>query len=299
MTAMIPETSADHLRARLTARLEEIASSFGSAAPGLGQAMADAALSGGKRFRGTLLLMAAEAGGGACDACVDAAAALEMVHSASLVFDDLPCMDDAQLRRGQPAVHVAHGQGRAVLAGIAMITEAMRVLACARGAEPKTQARLVQILSAALGPQGLCAGQDLDLASDKTPERILREQDLKTGVLFVAGLEMLGAIKGLEDQAVQAMIAFGRQLGRVFQSYDDLLDLLGDPRAMGKDGGRDARAGAPARGVLAVASLTDVSESYKLSRAELDDMLAVPPLASPDIQALLARVLPKDLRRSA
>ena len=80
---------------------------------------------------------------------------------------------------------------------------------------------------------------------------------------------------------------------------DDLLDLLGDPRAIGKDVGRDARPDGPARGVLAVSSLTDVSESYELSRAELDDMLAVPPLASPDIQALLARVLPKDLRRSA
>lgn len=293
------DNSAEALRHRLTARLQDISTGFGSASPQLGTAMSEAVMSGGKRFRGTLLLMAAEAGGGACDACVDAAAALEIVHSASLVFDDLPCMDDAQLRRGKPATHVAHGQGRAVLAGIAMITEAMRVLATARGASPETRARLVAILSAALGPQGLCAGQDLDLASDKTPERITREQDLKTGVLFIAGLEMLGAIKGLEDQAVQAMIAFGRQLGRVFQSYDDLLDLLGDPRAIGKDVGRDARPDGPARGVLAVSSLTDVSESYELSRAELDDMLAVPPLASPDIQALLARVLPKDLRRSA
>ncbi|WP_255328314.1 polyprenyl synthetase family protein [Paracoccus albicereus] len=283
----------------MNARLAEISEGFGTASDGLGAAMSGAVMSGGKRFRGTLLLMAAEAGGGVCRASVDSAAALEIVHSASLVFDDLPCMDDAEMRRGEPATHVKHGEARAVLAGIALITEAMRVLADARDASPETRSRLVSILSAALGPQGLCAGQDLDLAGGKTPERIRREQDLKTGVLFIAGLEMLGAIKGLDDKAVQAMIAFGRQLGRVFQSYDDLLDLIGDPHAIGKDIGRDTRPDNPARGMLAVESLSDVSESYKLNRAELDDMLAVPPLASPDIQALLAGVLPKSLRGSA
>lgn len=290
---------ADALRDRLNLRLSEITNDFGSASAGLGEAMSEAVMPGGKRFRGTLLLMAAEAGGGACDASVDAAAALEIVHGASLVFDDLPCMDDAHLRRGKPATHVAHGEARAVLAGIAMITEAMRVLANARGAPPETRARLVQILSAALGPKGLCAGQDLDLAGDKTPERVTREQDLKTGVLFVAGLEMLGVIRGLDEQAIQSMIAFGRQLGRVFQSYDDLLDLLGDPQAIGKDTGQDARPDHPARGLLAVSSVSDVSESYEVDRAKLDNMLEIPPLSNPEIQELLARVLPKELRRSA
>ncbi len=85
----------------------------------LGAAMSHGALSSGKRFRGMLMLLAAEASGGVCDTIVDAACAVEMVHAASLIFDDLPCMDDAGLRRGQPATHVAHGESRAVLGGIA------------------------------------------------------------------------------------------------------------------------------------------------------------------------------------
>lgn len=293
------ETLSDRLRSRLEKRLAETAAGFGAASPALGRAMEDAALSSGKRFRGMLLLMAAEAAGGACDACVDAAAALEIVHAASLVFDDLPCMDDARLRRGKPATHVAHGESRAVLAGIALITEAMRLLATARGADPAIQARLVAILSHALGPLGLCAGQDLDLSAEKTPDGVQREQDLKTGVLFIAGLEMLAALKGIEQDELEAMIAFGRQLGRVFQSYDDLLDLLGDSASTGKDTGRDRREDGPARSVLAVADLQDVSRGYEARRAELDRMLRGRRIHHPEIQALLARVLPHRLKRPA
>lgn len=293
------DTLSDLLRSRLDKRLAETAAGFGAASPALGRAMEDAALSSGKRFRGVLLLMAAEAAGGACDASVDAAAALEIVHAASLVFDDLPCMDDASLRRGKPATHVAHGESRAVLAGIALITEAMRLLATARGAEPAVQARLVAILSHALGPLGLCAGQDLDLSAEKTPDGVQREQDLKTGVLFIAGLEMLAALKGIEQDELEAMIAFGRQLGRVFQSYDDLLDLLGDSASTGKDTGRDRREDGPARGVLAVANLQDVSRGYEARRAELDRMLRGRRIHHPEIQDLLARVLPHRLKRPA
>ncbi|MGP9803381.1 polyprenyl synthetase family protein [Paracoccus sp. NSM] len=293
------DTLSDLLRSRLDKRLAETAAGFGAASPALGRAMEDAALSSGKRFRGVLLLMAAEAAGGACDASVDAAAALEIVHAASLVFDDLPCMDDASLRRGKPATHIAHGESRAVLAGIALITEAMRLLATARGAEPAVQARLVAILSHALGPLGLCAGQDLDLSAEKTPDGVQREQDLKTGVLFIAGLEMLAALKGIEQDELEAMIAFGRQLGRVFQSYDDLLDLLGDSASTGKDTGRDRREDGPARGVLAVANLQDVSRGYEARRAELDRMLRGRRIHHPEIQDLLARVLPHQLKRQA
>lgn len=279
--------------------MSQVAAGFGAASPALGRAMEDAALSSGKRFRGVLLLMAAEAAGGACEASVDAAAALEIVHAASLVFDDLPCMDDARLRRGRPANHVLHGESRAVLAGIGLITEAMRLLATARGASAEMQAQLVAILSQALGPRGLCAGQDLDLSADKTPGGIQREQDLKTGVLFVAGLEMLATIKALDQDELDAMTAFGRQLGRVFQSYDDLLDLLGDSASTGKDTGRDRPAAGPARGTLAVASLQEVSRGYERHRAELDEMLRGRRVHHPEMQALLARVLPHRLQRSA
>lgn len=276
----------------LQTRLRQIAEGFGSVSDPLGAAMSHAALSSGKRFRGMLLLLAADASGGVDETMVDAACAIEMVHAASLIFDDMPCMDDAALRRGQPATHVAHGESRALLAGIALITEAMAVLATARGADGRIRAQLVRILTRALGPQGLCAGQDLDLHADKTDAGIEREQDLKTGVLFVAGLEMLAVVKDFDAEEKAQMIAFGRQLGRVFQSYDDLLDVIGDRETLGKDPGRDAAAPGPRRGLLAVADLQQVSRHYQASRAQLDAMLRSKRLQAPEIAALLERVLP-------
>ncbi|RJL02402.1 hypothetical protein D3P06_11205 [Paracoccus aestuarii] len=277
----------------LQSRLEEIAGGFSAVSQPLGDAMRHAALSSGKRFRGMLLLMAAETTGGVCDTMVDAAAAVEMVHAASLIFDDLPCMDDASLRRGQPATHVAHGESRAVLAGIALITEAMAVLASARGASPQVRSMLVRTLSRALGPVGLCAGQDLDLHADKSASAVEQEQDLKTGVLFVAGLEMLALVKEFDDGERDQMIAFGRQLGRVFQSYDDLLDVIGDEKALGKTTGRDSAAPGPKRGLLAVGDMQNVSRHYEASRAQLNAMLRENRLQAPEIAALLDRVLPK------
>ncbi|CAM3386487.1 polyprenyl synthetase family protein [Paracoccus nototheniae] len=273
-------------------RLLQIADDFGAVSDPLGAAMRHAALSSGKRFRGMLLLLAADASGGVCDTMVDAAAAIEMVHAASLIFDDMPCMDNASLRRGQPATHVTHGESRALLAGIALITEAMAVLATARGTDGRTRAQLVRILTQALGPRGLCAGQDLDLHADKSDAGIEREQDLKTGVLFVAGLEMLAVVKEFDAEDKAQMIAFGRQLGRVFQSYDDLLDVIGDRETLGKDPGRDAAAPGPKRGLLAVADLQQVSRHYQASRAQLDAMLRSKRLQAPEIAALLERVLP-------
>jgi len=286
-------------RELLNTRLNELAQGFGRISSPLGDAMQHAALSSGKRFRGTLLLLAAQASGGVCDTIVDAAAAIEMVHAASLIFDDMPCMDDARLRRGQPATHVAHGESRALLAGIALITEAMTILASARGADAQTRAGLVAILGRALGPSGLCAGQDLDLHADKDREGIEREQDLKTGVLFVAGLEMLSVIKGFNEEDKVEMIAFGRQLGRVFQCYDDLLDVISDRASTGKDSGRDAAANGPRRGMLAVADMQHASHHYRTSRAQLDHMLRSRRLRAPEIAALLERVLPYGVKTSA
>ncbi|WP_265499541.1 polyprenyl synthetase family protein [Paracoccus beibuensis] len=280
-------------------RLQQIAERFGTVSTPLGTAMQHAALSPGKRFRGMLLLLAADASGNVSDALVDAAAAVEMVHAASLIFDDMPCMDNATLRRGQPATHVAHGESRALLAGIALITEAMSVLAAARGASAPVRATLVRILSDALGPAGLCAGQDLDLHGDKDRPGIELEQDLKTGVLFVAGLEMLAVIQDFDEEERAQVVAFGRQLGRVFQSYDDLLDVIGTPDAIGKSTGRDRPANGPARGLLAVGDMQHVSRHYEASRAQLDAMLNHRRLRAPEIAALLERVLPYAVRNSA
>ena len=280
-------------------RMHAIARSFGTHSRALGQAMAYAALAPGKRFRGRLLLLAAEESGGVNNAVVDVACAIELVHSASLIFDDLPCMDDARMRRGREATHVAHGESRAILAGVALISEANRVLATARGVPPETRARLVEILSEALGPQGLCAGQELDLHAEKTDEGVLREQDLKTGVLFIAALAMLTVIQKMNAADSARLMMFGAQLGRAFQSYDDLLDVLGDAGEVGKDTGRDAAAGLTARGILAVRDLRDATRHYERQRSELDRMLRAHPFRAEELRLFVDRVLPRHVPGAA
>ena len=279
-------------RGAVDARLAEIAGGFGTASPALGRAMAEAALAPGKRFRAMVLLIAGDATGGVGPTLIDAACAVELVHTASLVFDDLPCMDDAQARRGRPTTHVAHGECRAILAGIALVTEAMRVLSTARGADAETRARLVAALAGALGPGGLCAGQDLDIHAPKDAAGIQREQDLKTGALFVAGFEMFGLIQRLGAADMATLAALGRTLGRAFQSYDDLLDVQAEAGTLGKDTGRDAQAPGPARGVLAVRSLAQAQAHYDRLRAELDGLLAGCGFDSMALAAHIARVLP-------
>lgn len=292
-------TRAADWRGAADARLAEIASGFGRASPTLGQAMSDAALAPGKRFRALVLLIAGEATGGVSPALVDAACAVELVHAASLVFDDLPCMDNAQARRGRPATYRAHGECRAILAGIALVTESMRVLATARGADSETRARLVAILAGALGPEGLSAGQDLDLHAPKDAAGLEREQDLKTGALFEAGFEMLGVIQrlGPADMHILAMLA--RTLGRAFQSHDDLLDVLAEAAAIGKDTRRDAVGAGPARGVLAVQSLPQAQAHYDALRAELDDLLDACGFDSAPLAQHISQVLPIRASRAA
>jgi len=286
-------------RGAVDARLARIASGFGIASPALGRAMADAALAPGKRFRALVLLTAGEATGDVKPALVDAACAIELVHTASLIFDDLPCMDDAKTRRGRPTAHLVHGECRAVLAGIALVTEAMRLLATLRGEDAGTRTQLVEVLAHALGPAGLSAGQELDLYAPKDVAEVRREQDLKTGSLFSAGFEMLGIIQRLREPQMAAFAALGRTLGRAFQSYDDLLALQGEAAVLGKDVGRDAAGSGPARGVLAVRSLSQAEAHYETLRAEVDALLASCGCDYFALAAHIATVLPPRIRPAA
>ena len=279
-------------RSVINARLTEIAMGFGLASPALGRAMSEAVLAPGKRFRAVLLLIAGDATGGVGPALIDAACAVELVHTASLVFDDLPCMDNALARRGRPTAHRIHGECRAILAGIALVTEAMRTLATARGADPATCARLVAVLASAVGPGGLSAGQDFDVHSFKDVAAIEREQDLKTGALFSAGFQLFGLIQGLDETDARHLALLGRCLGRAFQSYDDLLDVEASPVVLGKDTGRDVRGSGPMRGVLAVHSLPRARAHYDMQRSELDGLLADCGFDSRSIARYIAQVLP-------
>jgi geranylgeranyl pyrophosphate synthase len=287
------------LRGAIDDRLGELARGFGAASSGLGQAMAEAALAPGKRFRGMLMLLVGEATGGVSETLIDAACAVELAHTASLVFDDLPCMDGAAMRRGRATTHVAHGEGRAILAGIALVTEALRLLAAARGSDAPTRARLVATLAAALGPEGLSAGQDLDLNGAKDREALTREQDLKTGALFAASFEMLGMVQRLDPAESRSLAAVGRLLGRAFQSYDDLLDVVAEAGALGKDVGRDAAAPGRRRGLLAVHSLADAAGEYDALRADLEAVLARRPFETAPLSAYIAQVLPQAAPRAA
>ena len=268
--------------------LAAITGGFGARSTGLGTAMREAVLAPGKRFRGTLILLAGAATGEVGPGLVDIACALELAHTASLVFDDLPCMDDASTRRGRATTHVAHGESRAILAGIALVTEALGLLATARGAEPAARARLVAILAGALGPAGLCAGQDKDLHAPKSPAGIVLEHDLKTGALFTAGFEMLAVLRDLPEARTAGLVGIGRLLGRAFQCYDDLRNVVED-RGAGS---------APARR-RPVEGARDAVARYAGLRAQLDAALADCPFDAGPLAGYIATVLPADIRRAA
>lgn len=279
-------------RAVVDARLAEIAAQFGAISLALGQAMSDATLAPGKRFRAMLMLLGGDATGGTSPALIDAACAVELVHTASLVFDDLPCMDDAKTRRGRSTTHIAHGEGRAILAGISLVTEAMRLLATARDTDATTRIELVASLARAVGPLGLSAGQDLDLHAPKTAASVELEQDLKTGALFVAGFEMLALVQNLGPEESCRLAQLGQQLGRAFQSYDDLLDVEAAADSLDKDRMRDAQAPGPARGLLAVEDLATARARYLAQKAEVDSILNRCAFDTTALGLLISRVLP-------
>jgi farnesyl diphosphate synthase len=222
--------------------------------PLLLEAIAHAVLGGGKRFRPFLVVETAKLFGISGDGPLRAGAALELIHCYSLIHDDLPAMDDDDLRRGKPTVHIAYDEATAILAGDALLTMAFDVLAdrkTDRSASVRT--KLIQILSQNAGIGGMVGGQMLDLAAEgrfgtlmKTPAGvagILRIQSMKTGALIMAACRM-GAILGkAKNKETKALDAYSRALGLAFQIKDDLLDVEGDAAQLGKAAGKDSDAG--------------------------------------------------------
>lgn len=184
---------------------------------------------GGKRVRPLVALLAAEAVGGSSRAAMPWALALEMVHTYSLVHDDLPSMDDDDVRRGRPACHVAFGEALAILTGDALLTEAFRVV----GAAPwpgEVAARLTALLGSAAGGAGMVGGQVLDVGAEPLADAAALEamQRMKTGALFRAAAEGGAVAGGAGDEAVRALRRYGDALGLLFQLTDDLLDRAQD-----------------------------------------------------------------------
>jgi farnesyl diphosphate synthase len=211
------------------------------------EAMRQGALGGGKRLRPFLTLECAQLFDVPAEAAVEAAAALECVHCYSLVHDDLPAMDDDDLRRGKPTIHKAFDEWTAILAGDALLTLAFELLASPQThADPAVRTELVAGLARAAGAAGMAGGQSLDLEADKlgVPQRpslahIARLQAMKTGALFGYACEA-GAILGRVDAAGRTRLArFGERMGTAFQIADDLLDLEGEAAVLGKATGKD------------------------------------------------------------
>lgn len=236
-----PETLSAY-RARIDARLAELLPRGLPGHAALGEAFADSLLAPGKRLRPLMTVIAAEDLGGRTEPAIDAGCAVEMVHAASLVLDDLPCMDDAALRRGRPAIHVSHGEDLAVLVAVAGLSSAYGTLAGIEGLGPEARAESVAILSRAVGVCGLVGGQFEDLRRGRTERgvaEIAAANGLKTGVLFSASVE-IGAVTAGASEAVRARLRhFARELGHAFQLLDDLLDGASDPHLIGKDVGKD------------------------------------------------------------
>jgi len=195
-----------------------------------------------KRVRPVLTMLAAEICGGSAARAVAAGAAIEMVHTASLILDDLPSMDNAELRRGRPSNHVAFGEAIAILAAFGLLNFAFGTIA--RAYEPPMPAKLSALLADAVGVDGLIGGQAADLlATDQEIgfdllERIHRG---KTGALFNASAVAGALTAGADATSIASLSAFAKNLGLAFQIIDDLLDVEGDPAATGKAVKKDAR----------------------------------------------------------
>ncbi|PWB78977.1 MAG: geranylgeranyl pyrophosphate synthase [Methylocystaceae bacterium] len=210
------------------------------------EAMRYASLGGGKRLRPFLVIESARLFGATGESAQRTAAALEMVHCYSLVHDDLPAMDDDDLRRGRPTAHKAFDEATAILAGDGLLTYAFDVVADpATHADAGIRANLVLALARAAGLGGMVGGQALDLEAEtaKTPltlDEILRLQAMKTGALLRFAVDAGAILGGASPDAGSALTRYGEALGAAFQIADDILDAEGDTAALGKRAGKDA-----------------------------------------------------------
>jgi geranylgeranyl diphosphate synthase type II len=246
-----------------------------SAPPRLAEAMAYSLLGGGKRLRPLLVMAAFEACGGRDhELALDLAVAVECVHTYSLVHDDLPAMDDDDLRRGRPTCHKVYGEATAILAGDALLTEAFGIVA---GGPQPARVRLAALLAAGAGAAGMAGGQQLDLEAEGTAAGagsgdLPRVEDIhrrKTGALLATCATGGAVAAGAPEERIAALGIYGSSLGLAFQIADDVLDVVGDPAAMGKTGRGDE-----ARSKPTYASLLGVEAARGRAREARDRALA-------------------------
>jgi geranylgeranyl diphosphate synthase type II len=246
------------------------------------RAMRYSVFAGGKRLRPVLILAACEAVGGQAERALPAACAMEMIHTYSLIHDDLPAMDNDDFRRGRPTSHKVFGEANAILAGDALLTEAFRLLAdpvANAGHDPAVLLRVIETVARCAGSQGMVGGQVVDMEAEGQPIDLATLQYIhtrKTGALFLASIQAGGWLGGGRNEQLAALTRYGETAGLAFQIADDILDIVGDQATLGKDVGSDQ-----ARGKATYPALLGLSEARRRAE-ELRDLAlaALEPLDS-------------------
>jgi geranylgeranyl diphosphate synthase type II len=235
----------DHLRIEVERYLEQMRFADEPLTAGLEQAMRYSLLAGGKRIRPVLALATAEAVGMDRHEVMPLAGAIELIHTYSLIHDDLPAMDDDALRRGQPTCHVAYGEDVAILAGDGLYAEAFKHLLSERRSPPERLIEAALELAGATGVGGMVGGQYVDVATTDPdgPAGLRRLHELKTGRLIGASVLCVLMLGGVDGPARMCFRRFAAELGVLFQIVDDILDVTGTDAALGKPSGSDERHG--------------------------------------------------------
>jgi len=241
----------DESREKVEQALNTLMPREGSHPVRLISAMRHSLFAGGKRIRPILVLAAAAASGGNEDHALEAACAVELVHTYSLIHDDLPAMDDDDFRRGRPTCHKAFDEGTAILAGDALLTMAFDLLSLENkgqdsGIEAHLRLRMVQELSRAAGWRGMVGGQQVDMDSEGIEPDLPTLEYIhthKTGALIRCSLILGGLAANADETTLKALSSFGEKVGLAFQVVDDILDVTATTEQMGKDQGSDAERG--------------------------------------------------------
>jgi geranylgeranyl diphosphate synthase type II len=233
----------ENLRGLVDAELERLRFSAQPATEGLEEAMRYSLLAGGKRVRPVLALATARALGADPQGYLPVAAAIELIHTYSLIHDDLPAMDDDELRRGRPTAHVEYGEDVAILAGDGLFAEAIRLF-CGQPGEPARVLAALAELTAATGVDGMVGGQYVDVAGGAAGAEDLRAlHGLKTGRLIAAAVGVVLVLEGRAEPETMPYRRFAAELGVLFQIVDDILDVTGSDERLGKPHGSDERHG--------------------------------------------------------
>jgi len=276
-SAVLLEAALTGHRARVNSALQRYLAFDDDCPAQLREGIEYSVMAGGKRLRPILLLMACEACGGDVERAIPAACAIEMVHTYSLIHDDLPAMDDDELRRGRPTNHVVFGEANAILAGDALLARAFEIIG--RDVDPPEVAAVCCVdLASAAGASGMVGGQVADLESEQrapTDSNGDTQGDLqllqsihrrKTGQLLLSALTMGARIADADNATLEAVRNYGKCVGLAFQIADDLLDTSGDASKMGKGTKKDS-----GRGKLTYPGLLGANESRRRAKQLIDE----------------------------